>query len=343
MRRLKGRTRRLSSAMALLFAGLLFAASVCAGPVATQASGRTAYTYTIRIYSGQQGTINGSDVIEYTGLQYGERFAFNQRLVKLNDDSKYYVKGIRESGKEQIASFLVEGDQDYVVSYGLLNDAVAYTIHYVDANGATLAPSETYYGNVGDKPVIAYLYMENYQPQAYNLTKTLTANAAENIFTFVYTPVPAGTVAPPPAAPGGEEEPAGGGAAAPGGAGAGGGAAAPDDGGAAAPDDGGAPGGEEDNPLVDVDENDVPLAEPDDLFDIDENAPVPLASGEEEGAGKNRDVAIVADAFMLFQTIPLAGRITAVILLAGATGVGAWFLVFYRKRKKRNGQNNTGG
>lgn len=301
MKTLRARIRRLSLSAALLLAGILFVTAVCTAPVPAQASGRTAYTYTIRIYSGQQGTINGSDVIVYSGLQYGERFSFNQKLVKLNDDSKYYIKGIRESGKEQIASFIVEGDQDYVVNYGLLNDAVAYTIHYVDAAGNALAPSETYYGNVGDKPVIAYQYMENYQPQAYNLTKTLTANAAENVFTFVYTPVPAGGT------PGGTT---------PGGADA----------------DGGAADGADDN-LVDVGDNDVPLTEPDDIFDIDENAPVPLASGEEDGNGKNKEIAIVADAMMLFRTIPLAGRITAAIILAAATGVGLWFLVFYKKRK----------
>lgn len=343
MKTLRARIRRLSLSAALLLAGILFVTAVCTAPVPAQASGRTAYTYTIRIYSGQQGTINGSDVIVYSGLQYGERFSFNQKLVKLNDDSKYYIKGIRESGKEQIASFIVEGDQDYVVNYGLLNDAVAYTIHYVDAAGNALAPSETYYGNVGDKPVIAYQYMENYQPQAYNLTKTLTANAAENVFTFVYTPVPAGGT-PGGTTPGGADADGGaagggaeagggegGGADADGGAEAGGGApdGADADGGAA---DGGAPDGADDN-LVDVGDNDVPLTEPDDIFDIDENAPVPLASGEEDGNGKNKEIAIVADAMMLFRTIPLAGRITAAIILAAATGVGLWFLVFYKKRK----------
>ncbi len=327
MKKLRARVRRLSLSAALLLAGILFVTAVCTAPVPAQASGRTAYTYTIRIYSGQQGTINGSDVIVYSGLQYGERFSFNQKLVKLNDDSKYYIKGIRESGKEQIASFIVEGDQDYVVNYGLLNDAVAYTIHYVDAAGNALAPSETYYGNVGDKPVIAYQYMENYQPQAYNLTKTLTANAAENVFTFVYTPVPAGGT-PGGTTPGGADADADDGAA-DGGAeadGAGGG-------GANADADGGAADGGADDNLVDVGDNDVPLTEPDDIFDIDENAPVPLASGEEDGNGKNKEIAIVADAMMLFRTIPLAGRITAAIILAAATGIGLWFLVFYKKRK----------
>lgn len=38
--------------------------------------------------------------------------------------------------------------------------------------------------------MVAYHYIEGYQPQAYNLTKTLSKNEAENVFTFVYEPVP---------------------------------------------------------------------------------------------------------------------------------------------------------
>jgi hypothetical protein len=151
------------------------------------------YTYTVRFYSGQQGTFGGSEVVTYENLNYGDRVSFQQSSVTLKDGSKYYVKGIRESGKDNntavATSFVVTGDQDYVVAYGILGSAVAYTVQYQDANGATLAEPETYYGNVGDMPVIAYLYIEGYQPQAYNLTKTLSEDASENLFTFVYTPV----------------------------------------------------------------------------------------------------------------------------------------------------------
>ena len=51
-----------------------------------------------------------------------------------------------------------------------------------------MAESQTFYGNVGDKPVVAYRYIENYVPQALALTKTLSKNAAENVFTFTYKP-----------------------------------------------------------------------------------------------------------------------------------------------------------
>lgn len=154
------------------------------------------YTYTVRIYSGKQGSISGGEVVTYTDLHYGDRVTFNQNTVTLNDGSKYYIRGIREAGKDNDtslanASFTVTGDMDYVVCYGLLGSSVAYTVNYVDASGNTLAPSETYYGNVGDSPVIAYLYMDGYRPQAYNLTGELLADASQNVFTFVYTPIPA--------------------------------------------------------------------------------------------------------------------------------------------------------
>lgn len=172
------------------------------------------YTYTVRIYSGKQGTIDGSDVKEYTGLHYGERVSFYpQSAVTLNDNSKYYVRGLRESGKDNsesvaAASFTVTGDADYVVAYGLLGSAVQYTVRYVDANGAELLPSETFYGNVGDSPVIAYRFVEGYQPQAYNLTGELYADASQNVYTFTYrqvttpttTPTTASTTAPTTAA-----------------------------------------------------------------------------------------------------------------------------------------------
>jgi hypothetical protein len=157
-------------------------------------SAKEGYTYTIRIFAGAQGTIKGQDMVTISGLHYGDRFSFNQSSVTLSDGSRYYIKGIRESGKDnntitESPSFIVTEDMDYVIGYGLLGDAVAYTVNYVDNNGNTLAASETYYGNVGDRPVIAYLYIDGYVPQAYNLTGTLLENPADNQFTFIYTPL----------------------------------------------------------------------------------------------------------------------------------------------------------
>lgn len=174
------------------------------------------YTYTVRFYAGAQGDFGGYPVAEYSGLHLGDRVSFNPGSVTLGADSKYYVQGIRVSGYDNstvdAASFEVTEDQDYVVAYGVKGDEAAYTVNYVDESGNALIDSESYYGNVGDKPVIAYAYIEGYQPLYFNLTKTLSANAADNVFTFEYTRVEA--PAAPAAEPAQDQGAAGGAAAA---------------------------------------------------------------------------------------------------------------------------------
>ena len=81
----------------------------------------------------------------------------------------------------------VSGDQDYVVAYGIPGELAEYTVNYVDTDGNKLAESRTYYGNVGDEPVIAYLYIDGYIPDSYNQTGKLSSNASENVFNFVYS------------------------------------------------------------------------------------------------------------------------------------------------------------
>lgn len=159
-------------------------------PIAAHTAAADQYLYTIRIFAGVQGRFtDGSDVLVLQRA-YGEHFSFNNSSVVLPEGSKYYVKGIREAGKDNSTVSMsapeVTRDQDYVVAYGVLGDPVAYTVYYRDRAGNELAPSDTYYGNVGDRPVIAFRYIESYQPQAYNLTKVLTANEADNVFEFVY-------------------------------------------------------------------------------------------------------------------------------------------------------------
>ena len=95
------------------------------------------------------------------------------------------MKGVRISGRDnnslETSAFHVNGDRDFVVAYGIQGDMVGYTVNYQDEEGNQLAPSRTYYGNIGDKPVVAYLYVENYTPQALALTKTLSSNESQNV------------------------------------------------------------------------------------------------------------------------------------------------------------------
>jgi len=158
------------------------------------------YTYTVTLSAGNKGTINGTDKQVISNLPNGSEVTLHISDIQVTD-SKYYVKGFRLSGrdnKDQEAlaapSFTVTGDVDYVVAYGIRGNMVAYTVRYLDASGNELASSNTFYGSVGDKPVVAYQYIENYVPQALALTKTLQANEAENVFEFTYTPGDSGTV-----------------------------------------------------------------------------------------------------------------------------------------------------
>ena len=119
------------------------------------------YTYTIRIFDGDQGSVGGI-ISQGTNLKYGDYFYFSNSSATPKNANKYYVKGIRESGKdnntyEANKTIYVTRDQDYVVAYGIRGTEVTYTINYVDSSGKKLADSVTYYGNPGDKPVASYL------------------------------------------------------------------------------------------------------------------------------------------------------------------------------------------
>ncbi len=296
-----------------------------------------AYSYKIRVFAGKQGTFtDGSSVKEY---KPGE--SFDSAIIEVNDTvdedengneityKKYYVKGIKPSGfdlSENLGnpSFTdVESDVDYVVVYGVRGDIVNYTVRYVDTNGNELASSRIYEGNIGDKPIVPYLYIEGYMPQAYSLTKTLLADEAQNVFTFRYSPAPTGgggggdttvydeetittTNTTPVIVPG-----AGGDAA---GAAGGGVTVVPGDGGAAdagAGDAGEAAAPAEPEQLVDLDDEEVPLA----------NVP-----------GSNGGSGIGSEPGSFFVNLPPA-VIVGIVSMAVLAVAAAWYLLFMRKKK----------
>lgn len=271
------------------------------------------YSYQVTLHAGNQGTIGGQDSVTISDLQYGAQISFDLSTIQVTDD-RYYVKGVRLSGRDNntvnATAFRVEGDADYVVAYGIKGNLVAYTVKYQDASGRQLAADSTFYGNVGDKPIVAYKYIENYVPQALALTKTLSANEAENVFTFVYTPGEAGTITIPGSdttnvvtvvVPG--VTTVNGGGANAGGNGAGGGAAA-------GADANGGAAGEGDN------DDSVEVTTPDNLVDLDENQ-APAANIDLDGNG--------AKAF------PFAA---AVVIGVGALAALLVLAVWIRKRMK---------
>lgn len=178
----------------------LLAVSLLFGRNAERVLAKEEYSYTITLHAGEKGAINGTDggTEVLKGCHAGDRISFDLSRVTVNDE-KYYIKGVRLSGRdneEAAPAFYVDGDADYVVAYGIKGDQVAYTVHYQDEEGNALADSETFYGNPGDKPVVAYRYIEGYVPQALAMTKTLSDNETENVFTFVYHAEEGETVAP---------------------------------------------------------------------------------------------------------------------------------------------------
>ncbi|MCI9277540.1 MAG: MucBP domain-containing protein [Lachnospiraceae bacterium] len=318
-------------------------------------------TYTIRIYAGRQGVMtecaggSGSiaedgKVFLLSGLRYGSRINIgfaeidgrfvmsvqdgegNRSQVTFDVESKYYIMGTRESGKdnsERIGSMLIEGDRDYVAAYGMMKDSVEYTVHYVDSEGKALRESEKYRGTIGDKPVIAYQYLEGYQPQAYNLTKTLSANAAENVFTFIYskvtTPVNVVTV---PGEPGVTAAPPAGGAVVviPGDevAGPGGG-------------DAGVPGGDEDtgNPGGDEEIPDDPLPQggPEETIDLDdENVP---QHGYEGGDGPLSSIIGILNGNAVLLNVSPYVRVLLLCGMAVLLGGGIWWMAGCLLKKRR--------
>lgn len=294
-------------------------------PVEEQQTSYGSGDYTIRIFSGNQGTFaDGSTmkIISVAPEQPGQEIQIQlnsyQENIRLKD-TKYYVRGIRESGRDnstvEAASFIVGKDMDFVIAYGLKGKMVGYTVEFVDTSGRTLAKSLSLEGKEGEKQIVSYQYIEGYRPQAYNLAKTLKNDPGENIFRFVYTrnTAPEGAVI----GEGGEiiiyidgET-----TVLPGATVVGGGGAAGTGGGGTAE---GPQAGDED-----IAAEETPLAgTPEQLIDLDDEQ-TPLSGNPFSG--------ITGNATLLGIPIPLIAVTGSII--AG----GLWYVLFYRKRKKKKG------
>ena len=85
------------------FAGIVMAiAALCASAVlvAGAAAPRAAFaddtTYMVRVFAGNQGTVDGGNVWTTT-VKAGESLQFDAGLIAVTDD-RYYARGIREAG-----------------------------------------------------------------------------------------------------------------------------------------------------------------------------------------------------------------------------------------------------
>ena len=306
------------------------------------------YTYTLRLFAGAQGTIDASvvqrlsdagatvsiedgEVCVVSGLHYGEQVVFDiQRGVALQEGSKYYRKGFRVSGEDTNSNRLanpsvtVNGDADYVVAYGIQGETVAYTVTYQDTEGNELYPSAVYYGNVGDMPVVAYQYIEGWQPQAYNLGKTLVADASQNVFDFIYTRIPTvvttDTVVVPgqPAEP---QEPV---------------VQEPEGVTVVEPEEG--PEAPIEPVGDDIEDDETPLAPPDDYRNLDdEETPLGGYDGGEDGTDDDKGImtSILDDIATPLAVLPTPAKAGILAVLAALAGVGIWLIVAARKKGKK--------
>ena len=158
------------------------------------------YTYTIEFDNGMYGVItdlNGNPVSEIKDIdpKLGPTFVPSNYRVEVTNP-KYYFKGFHISGImdeydngvfKPLGTIPVDKDLIIVATYGVSGSLKEYHVRYVDQDGYELLPTDHFYGNVGDKPVVAYRYIAGYTPNTYNYTGTIPADDTVLTFTFVYT------------------------------------------------------------------------------------------------------------------------------------------------------------
>ncbi len=177
--------RRLTNALRVALVALLAALVL-----ATPAFADEPYTYKVRVLAGKEGTVNGKNIDEVSGIAAGTEITLSTLFNAQATNETYYVKGFRVSGQDNLDGLkdnvVVNEDMDFVVSYGVRGDMVSYTLNFVEqGSGNVLANPITCYGKKGDKPVAAYEYVEGYRPLYRNITGTLGEDGTNN-WTFEY-------------------------------------------------------------------------------------------------------------------------------------------------------------
>ena len=174
------------------------------------------YTYRIKISLGNNGNayfdetgvnnLGASYEVSQSGrnlvisnLAYDSTVTFNYSdIIKIKADntetqtSKYYVKGLRVSGSDdlvdatnKVVNLTVLGDESYVVAYGV-GTIIPYTVRYVDEEGNQLLDDETLYAAKGEVVFVPSRHIKGYVPDAYY--KTASKGLREDmVFEFVYS------------------------------------------------------------------------------------------------------------------------------------------------------------
>ena len=152
------------------------------------------YKYKVTIYSGSQGSFKGKTVWSKEYDQGEEVYISLADLGFEIRDKRYYARGFKIAGHDndettgfQTLAFKADSDEEYIVAYGIKGALVSYTARYVNEDGEEIHKSDTYYGMAGDKPVVSFRYIDGWEPDTYNMAKTLSRDESKNILTFIYT------------------------------------------------------------------------------------------------------------------------------------------------------------
>ena len=178
-------------------------------------AGKTVYTYTIQVYTGDSDIVftsadfeiadaskaegvsaslsSDKTVLTVSGLKYGTSLNLAVDGGKLAVDSSktiYTVKGLRQAGHDETNAGVISvtKDAEYVVAYGVLTNPVTYKVKYVDENDGELLAEDTFIGNAGEKIEIAFRSVENFLPNTFRYAVTLNEDPEQNVFTFKYYP-----------------------------------------------------------------------------------------------------------------------------------------------------------
>ena len=151
------------------------------------------YTYTVRVFA------NGNIVSEQKKSQGESLDPLDASSIPQyeEDNIVYNPIAIVESGKDRMSDALylsgtpVMEDQDYVVVYQKLVDPVTYTIRFLTTDGTQLLEPQTFTGNRFEEAIHSAPYIDGYQAQARNYRFTLKNDGAVyNMYYESTTPAP---------------------------------------------------------------------------------------------------------------------------------------------------------
>ena len=124
------------------FAAFLFFCMICT-TCKIRGTAAEERTYTVALYAGNHGRFMDTSFVSVANDR-------TQAAVGMEDDSKYYIKGIRRSGRDNsevdTSAVLADADRDYVIAYAVRGAMVSYEVRYEDQAGRALAQSRIYYG-----------------------------------------------------------------------------------------------------------------------------------------------------------------------------------------------------